>query len=129
MLVRKGRDLATNQEAQVRVLQGAPNQQLTGTRFSREVDCVQFGLENASYSSPWIRAAPQRGFASVIVRIKVSMSAVTVGQGGVDSSRSTPPIRRPRGPPSSCAKHFPWDEAPRYLIHDREVALSYGAAR
>ena len=31
--------------------------------------------------------------------------------------------QRPRGRPSSCAKRFPWDEVPRYLIHDRDHAF------
>ena len=35
---------------------------------------------NCQPSSPWIRGAPHRGFASAIVRIKVRMSAVAVGR-------------------------------------------------
>jgi len=43
---------------------------------------------------------------------------------GSDTSQSRH-IRRRRGRPNSCARPFPWSEAPRYLIHDRDHAFEH----
>jgi transposase InsO family protein len=42
--------------------------------------------------------------------------------GDASGTWRSPRIRRRRGPPNSW-EAFPWDEAPRYLIHDRDHAL------
>src|SRR5713101_2922581 len=68
-------------------------------------------------SSPWIRGAPQRGFACAIVRISVRTSAGTLGR----------PMRRrlfQAHPPQPEAPSVPGDDGLRLDDHERRSPSS-----